>query len=1021
MKFLTGRPVLAATFFITVLLMGFYSFQNIPLELMPDESLPKLTITASWPGASADLVMQRLSLPIEEEVMNIRGVSKITSHSMENRANIEVEFARGSDMDFVYVLLKERINNLREKLPPNVQLPRVTPYRPREFTKEDFMQVDLYGSELVHNIRNYAERELIPRLRGLPGIKNIALRGGQEVAVKIVADNERMKSLGIDFMQIMRKIGENFFNMVSITAVREAKEISISLTHPAASAQAIGDIVLALRGSRPVCLRDVADVAMGFREQTEEARYQGMPTVSLVMSKQPEYSTLKLARVIKERLAQLLARHRGSRVEYKITRDESEELSEYLKGLIWVSLLIMGIIFVILMIIVRDAKSALLIFTSVLFSVFFTFTFLYLFKIPMNKLTLAGFAVGFGMFVDNAVVVFDNILRLRQKGMNALQASIEGPRQVVMPVLSSTLTTIIVFFTFAYFQGRLRVYYLPVSLTVSLALVASMIVAFTLIPPLAARMNFRFKSLGSEGQGRFFEKLLQYPLFVIVPVILLIVYSGTLFFKKVSFGQFFSFYEKQRIQVGMELPQGSEFRDTREEILKFEKIALAKPYKKEINTFIQENYAQMLISFPKEIEFSAHPYALKQELIALATNLSRVQLYISGFDPESYFTPSSDFSFLPFQLQIKGYDYERLLKIAEEFKKSLLLHRRIQEVSIATDQGWFRSGGRYFHMTLDYDRMARIKVSPNIILWYMQSTLGRREADNKIRLREKEYDAEIRIRGSDEYELSDLLQKEFYTPEGTPFRLRDVVRVEERNLRGGILRKNQEFIAIVSWDYLASAKAGERYYKTVFKNLQLPPGFKKSEPERLSFIQQEEEQQMNTALVMAVLLVLLILLVLYNDVMQPLIIVLGAVPASAIGVFFAFVIAEFSFDTTARVGAIIMIGVVVNNAIILVNHINYFFRQRGFSLERAIAQGTYERIRPIFMTTATTVLGALPLVLVRTQGRTDVWTNLALCMVGGLTASAILIPFVVPVLYHRFWLFEQYVKRVFHRPAPKPD
>ena len=282
-----------------------------------------------------------------------------------------------------------------------------------------------------------------------------------------------------------------------------------------------------------------------------------------------------------------------------------------------------------------------------------------------------------------------------------------------------------------------------------------------------------------------------------------------------------------------------------------------------------------------------------------------------------------------------------------------------------------------------------------------------------MRVGDREYEAEIRMKESEGIELSELLDKEFATAAGRPFRFRDVVAVEERQVKSGILRENQEYVAYVRWDYLGSNKAGERVYKAVFKNLQLPPGFGKSEEENRFMMKKEEQQQLNWAMALSLFMVFLIIVILYGSLLQTLLIMIS-IPLALIGVYFAFVIADFPFDSTAYVGVILLFGVVVNNAIILVDHINFYVRQ-GVPTRQAIAQGSYERIRPIFLTSATAVFGALPLVLFRQSEQTDIWSALALCTVGGLTASAILVPVVIPVFYDLLDRLHIYIQRFLPR------
>jgi HAE1 family hydrophobic/amphiphilic exporter-1 len=365
---------------------------------------------------------------------------------------------------------------------------------------------------------------------------------------------------------------------------------------------------------------------------------------------------------------------------------------------------------------------------------------------------------------------------------------------------------------------------------------------------------------------------------------------------------------------------------------------------------------------------------------------------------------------MPYSIQIKGYDFQRLLRLCAGLKKSLLLHRRISEVSVQTDKGYsWGSGGRYFNLRPDFAALRRSGLDPAYLLQLVSTVIAPRGALPRLRVGDREYEAEIRMKESAGIELRELLDKEFASVSGRPFRLRDVVTVEERQVKGGILRENQEFVAFVRWDYLGSNKAGERVHKAVYGNLELPPGFAKSEEEQRWMMKEEERQQLNWAMALSLFMVFLIIAILYQSLLQTLLIMIS-IPLALIGVFFAFVIADFPFDSTAYVGVILLFGVVVNNAIILVDHINRYVRQ-GVPMRQAVARGAFERIRPIFLTTATGVFGALPLVLFRQGEGTDIWSTLALCMVGGLTASAILVPIVIPVFYDLLERLRLYARR----------
>ncbi len=991
------RPVFSGMLFASIFLLGVYSIRHTPVELVPDEKLPSLTITDFWFGASPESILERVALPVEEAISGLKGVRKVKTLCSENQAKIDVEFTRNTNMEFAYLAVKERLNRIKKNLPLSARRSlKVQPFVPEEFKRKAFLSVGIFSHLPLQSIRSIAEREFLPRLKGIGGVSRVELWGGAEVEVKISLDPDRLNLYGINIYQVYSAIGKSFFNLPSFSVREAGKDVILSLSSSASSVVDLEDLIVPSRGG-VLRIKDLGRVDVGMKEIQEEKRYQGMPVVTLDIYKEKGAPSLKLASVLKEEIARIEKRL-GGIVSTKIVEDESKELRKRLNRLIKLSLLILLIIFSILLLIFRDLKPSLLVISSVIFSVFATFTVVYILRIPVNLLTLSGFALGYGMFVDNAVVVFENIMRLREEGVPPLEASLRGAREVVLPVLASTATTIIVFFSFAYFQGRLRIYYLPLAYIVAIALVSSVLVAFTLIPSLSARMKFktrRRKEIRREGFIRF---AVRYPLFVLLPLVLVFLFSSKLFYKNVTFGRFFSWYQKQKLEVWVNLPPGSAFEDTKKTILQFENLVLSKPYPKEVKTWIRETTAYMEVEFPEKIEFSAYPYMLKQELIQLATNMAGIGIGVWGFDPQGYYYSPTTGSFLPYSIVLKGYDFEKLKMVARALVKTLLMNRRIEEAKIRFQRGFFWGGDRkYYSMELRFDNMRKFGVNPRNFLYQIAPAIRSRGIYQRIKLAQREMDLEVKPR-MQEPELQDLLKMEFLSQKKIPYRVNQVVDLREEKTRGGIEREDQQYVALVQWDYLGSYKKGKALEKAIYENLTLPPGFTKSLEVPHWWMKETEMKQIRFAMVVSVFLIFLLLAMLYESFLQPLVVMM-TIPLGLIGVFLAFVLSDFPFDSTAYIGLILLFGIAVNNAIVLVDHSNNYLKM-GLSPVEAAVKGASERIRPIFITSATTVFGMLPLVLSHRGGQADIWTTLALCTVGGLTTSALLVPLVIPIFYY---------------------
>jgi HAE1 family hydrophobic/amphiphilic exporter-1 len=1035
MKTIIERPVLAIIFFVIIIVFGIYSFKNLPIETVPDpeQGVPQLNVQYIWLGASPDMILRRVLIPAEEQLTQVKGIEKIESNAQQNYGTIDVEFSRDTRMNFAEVEIRERLNRLQRELPRQVRNPLVVPRIPDEFKQEPLLKIGVYARDYsIHAIRKIAEKEIVPHLKAIPGIETVDIWGGVEPEIKIQTNMSRLKKFRVDLQAIQTRLNQHFYTKHSLSFTRNSGEITLSLTENPDKIEDIQDIVIHSLGEKKVYLKEVADVFLGYGRLTNERRYQGEPYLQIEMFKEPAFSHLEMANKVKAKL-QYLGNKLHDPIEFVIQSDDSRRLERQLIKLGKIAFLILIIIFVILLVIIRDIKSSLLIFSSVFFSVFATLTAIYLFDISLNLLTLSGLALGFGLFVDNAVVVFDSILRFRERGHGNKESAVEGAKAVILPVLASTFTTIIVFFSFALlFKDRLRVYYLPLAYIIAISLVSSIAVSFVLIPSLSARIKLKLKNNINKKnnqkkelfkKGRFFPFLLRYPLVVILPIILLLSLSYVTFKEEVSFGRFFGWFSQQKVAVWLRFPSGAEFEDIKDAILKFEKVAVDKPYAKEVNTTIGSRQAHMVITFPPKIEASAYPLQLKQELVGLATNLAGVGVYVAGFDQEPYYYNPDTGSHLPYDIRLSGYNLERLMDYSNEVTRTLLRHKRIKEAEIQTDMKYYWAGKtKYYAFRVNRDKLKRYKLNPEYLNYIIQTMLREGSGQARLKYEDKEMSVEIKASDVEDLELDDILNKYHYSLNGTPFRLRDVVDVEFSVQKGGITRENQEYKAMVQWDYLGSAKIAQRFHDTLYERLQVPPGFKKSLEQFRWRMTEEEEGQLWYALLLSFGLIVLLLGILYESFFQPFIIV-ASIPLALIGVFIAFVVMDYSFDSTAYIGIILLMGIVVNNSIILIDNINRHLRQTN-KLVESIVIGTKERIRPIFMTSMTTILGMLPLVILRegtSASQSDIWSSLALCTVGGLTTSALLIPFVLPIFYYLFYKLQKFILGTRAKPANDTD
>lgn len=1010
MKFAVRRPVATVMILIALALIGLYSFLHIPIELAPQDEYPQISIRTIWPDVPPDIIQAQITAPLEEAAASIRGVRRVTSTSSIGQSLITLEFDPKTNMELARLLLREQISRLRPELPLSASWPEIIPYVPEDFRTEPFLQMTIAGPYSVQELYDLVKEKLEYGLESIKGVAAVVVSGGSEREIEILLDREKILTLNISPFHVLRAL-QSWRRIYPAGLVKKGQqEFLFRLAAAAEKIAQLEAIPVARVGGVTIYLKDIAKINYTYSPLRTYNRINGLPIVKLVVYKEKATNSFKVAREVKKKLAEIKKEIPSSLI-FRTVYDESLEIGKNLKELFFLAIFILALIFFFTLLILHRLLPSLLVLSSVIFSVFITFIPIYIFKISLNMLTLGALALGFGLFVDNAVVVFENILRRREQGDEPKEAALKAPPEVFSAVLASTLTTIAVFICFPYFQGRLRIYYWPLAVVISSALAISLLVSFTLIPALspkflAERKKPKKRSF-SQLYGRILSLILNYPVEMILVIGLLVWGSYRYFRNNVTLGEFFRWTAKDRLIVSITMPPGTDIAQTDEVIRKFEAKVLTKDYPFEMNSSVSAERGTIIITFPPEIEYSWRPYALKEELIQLATNFAGLGIGVYGFDPQGYYSSPGPGTFYESWIKIYGYNLKKLRDLAAELEKRLRQNPRIREIKIvSSERGWW-SADMYEHiLKINKEKLYRYQIRPEVLLFHLQSLLrGEFQAPLRWLLEGQELAINLRFPESERLDLRALLNTLIQSERGEYIRLGDLVSVEERPIAGSIDRDRQRFQITVLWEFRGPSRAAERFRKEIFNSLVLPPGFTAT-MESPWLMTTEEKGQIKLAIGVALVVILMILSALYES-FRDAFIALFVVPISLIGVFLSFVLADFPFDSSAYIGLILLFGIVVNNSILLVNHFR-LKRSQGLKLREAVIEGTCERVRPIFLTAGTTIFGLLPLILIQTEvARRRLWASLALATMGGLTTSTLLIFFTIPVFYYYTHLFSQ--------------
>lgn len=1024
------RPVAVAMGYFAVALLGVAAWRNLPVELLPDTQLPRLTVRGTWPGASPETVEAFLTSPVEAAIQLVRGVEKVTSVSREGEAAIDVEFTRETDMDFARLDLSERLATLEEKeLPAGVRRVLVEPYVPQDFRdiRRAFLEYTFTGPRTLESLREHLDDVVVPELNRVEGVSVVRARGGRERLLEVELDRERMAAMGVSAPQVAGKL-------MDLDLVREAgsvrdgdREWTVTIRNRPGSAQDIRSAIVSGAGGRVVRVSDVAVVRDTYEDVRSHYRINGRPAVSLSLYKEIGTNTVRVADRVKERLA-ILERSNPPNTRFILDWDESRDIRRQLSDLRNRAAVSVFVIFGVLLLFLRSFRSAMVVFATIAFSILIALNLIYFTGLSLNIMTLMGLAMGFGLIVDNSIVVLENIYRRWQSGERAEDAIRNGASQVVLPIMAATATTLIVFVPFVYMQDELRVFYVPLAVVVALTLLASLAVAFTFIPALVKKLlPARAESVAAGGAGtgtagarsidpgeaagrraplyeRFYRGLvvrtLRWPWITVAIGLGALGGSYYLFDEYVTKGRIWGggWGNETYISIMIRLPRGSDIERTDQLTRYFEERLRQMPEVEQFTSNISTENSFTRVTFPDELETTAVPVAIKDQLFAFSLQFTGAEVRVHGFGPSFY---GGGGSAPNYTIQVLGYNYEMVRDIAEDLGKRLSRIARVREVNTNASRSWFqRERASEFAVTIDRDVVASHGLTVEDLSRQVHAAVRGQVSMTTLKIGGDEVRYDVKLEGNREVDLLDLRRALVMTNVGQPVRLGELVRIESREVLAEINRENQQYERSVAYEFRGPYKLGDLVHNTVIESTEVPPGYTVKKADRWRW-STEEKSQIRLVLGVSIFLVLMVTAALFESLLLPLCVLL-AVPMALIGVFMIFFFTDAHFTREAWIGVIMMGGIVVNNAILLVDHVGRVRRERGMALRAAIVQGTVERVRPILMTSTTTILGMLPLVLFSETANSNIWNALAYALIGGLLTSTFLVLTATPALYFLF-------------------
>lgn len=1060
-EFSVKRPVTITMLTLLAIGLGIYSYFKMPQELFPSVTFPQLTVVTPYTNAAPVEIENLVTKIIEESIATVKHLKSIRSYSREGYSMVICEFDWGTDMNFASLNLREKIDLVKERLPREAEEPLVLRFNP--FAKPILiysMTTDTQktgpGSFSLSDLLEIAKTRLKDKLEKVDGVASIDIRGGQSKQIQVDLNLDQLRAQGINILDIPNAIKDTNLNYPAGTVKEDFFELLVRTLGEYDSLDDIGNTLISIEkikkgrydqkrrkeaqkkgledpesaqdiSSQYIKLSDVAKIYEDFKEIQSYSRVMGSDNISLSVQSQPKANVIKTCIMVQKEINRI--KHETNilppGVNLDLIYDQSTFIETSINGVIK-SALYGGILaFIVLYLFLNSFKNALIVSMSIPISIAVVFICMALYRtqsdFSINMMSLGGLALGIGMLVDNAIVVIENISRYRTLGKSLHDAAVQGTQEIFGAIFSSTLTTVVVFFPLSFVVGIAGELFKPISFTIIFSLLASLLVSITVIPRMSIIKLGGQIEIDEEG-GHFMRKISQaYAQFLshtlkwfkTISTIIIPLFLGSIYLMSIQDKEVMPKIDQGQFRIDLTLPTGTQLSRTNlaaslieTEVLKLENVknvavAVGSDTSSGLSSLnsLRSHQAEILVELKKERNLSTKEtmYQVNDMIKSIQNSknhpsLNTAEILLTAEDNmlAGAFKNNADIG-----IEIKGQDFDEMKRIVDDVETLL---KRTPGVEMVRND--IPSKSPEIKIKVKKDRAALLGVTVSDVAKTAMISLKGIVA-SQLKKDGKEKDILVRLRDEDRnsseaIENISLFDDDLITP------LKEVTNIQKGLGPSEITRLDQIRIYRVFAD--VKDRPIDEVREEVAKKIKAIPikdnyfvGFGK---------EFEEEKASNRSIMIAflisVVLVYMIMAAMFESFYQPFIIMF-TVPLSVIGVAISLVITGTSLNAMSMLGLIMLAGIVVNNGIVLIQFMNDL-QAEGKDILTAVITGSRTRLRPILMTTATTLLGLLPLALQLEEG-SEMQAPLAIAVIGGLFISTCLTLIVIPATYYYSELF----------------
>ncbi|UCC40533.1 MAG: efflux RND transporter permease subunit [Candidatus Aminicenantes bacterium] len=1013
------KPVLVALITILLVLLGIIGLQTLPLEEYPQIDVPWVVVAIPYPGAAAEDIEQKVTVKVDEKLNGIKHLKRLYSEATEGVSVHVMELYEKTDKKETLQDVKDKIDQVKRDLPDDVEEPIIEDIA---FDNVPIILVNVTGEVELLILKEIA-KDIKTDIEAIPGVREVAFYGGLEKEVQVQLDPRKTERYGLSYSMIIAALRQQNANLPGGYLRLNSFEYLVRTEGKFKDVHDIGTTVVGVKSGHPIFLRDVAEIKDTHKKIDSYSRYNGKPSVSLVVYKQSEINTMKTTGLIKQIAADYDTRMPET-VQVTTTMDKGDDISLMVRQLS--SNALYGLLFVLLtLMIFMGLRNAIIVAIAIPFSLLVGFFLMWIFGFTLNMITIFATILIIGLVVDGAMIVGENIYHHFEKGLNTIEASKEGISEVGTAVISADLTTISAFFPMIFIAGIMGQIMSFMPYVVIFALIGSIIIDHLTLPMIASKY-MRLSKQGRERKRftrvffignrlfrfliRFYKPLLRWALYHRKTVVL--ISTLAFFMALLLFGSgaikvdFFPKEEMGRFNINFELPVGSTVDKTNRVALQIEESIAQIPEVKEYVSTIGDTGMVMA-----DLQESADTGGSGPEFGKILINIgydnerkrSQAEI-IEEVDSKLAEIPGIKYSFWelemgppvgrPVAVQISGEDFEELKNL------SLVVEENLNSIPGTKNvQNSFQKNKPQVSIKVDRTQAAKHGISAQeITLQVMAAFLGYEATEIMI----GDELVDIRVINNEAYRrnFEHVLDTPVFSTTGMKIPLRQLAQVEINEGIYSIQRQNLRRSVTVGCDVEEGFTPQEIFasLQKLMESSPPPQGY------TLEYGGEEEERQrsfesMTRVMFLGLILIFFVLTAQFDSFKQPLVI-LFTVPLSIIGVVTGLFITRLTFSFMAFVGVVALVGIVVNDGIVLVDFINQR-RRSGVDLISAILEAGPRRLRPVILTTVTTIGGLLPITL-NLGGGGKLWAPLGTSIIFGLLFATILTLVIVPSVYSIF-------------------